>query len=73
MPNNQLTGAQIATQNDVIRKGIHNAIEVMKIRQWAVEQAVKVANLAENTGNHVNVPAMGVLVKVFYDFVTKQG
>jgi hypothetical protein len=64
-----MTGAQVKDQDARYQAGIALAIEKMKLRQWAVEQAVKVACDDQSFDSKTDIQE---LVKYFYNFVTTQ-
>lgn len=63
------TGAQINQQRAEVKRQAVNLIEDLKLRQWCVEQAVKLANDTDN----LFLDDIEKIIEYFYNFITKKG
>lgn len=63
-----LTGAELRKFREDVQKEAVRYLDKIKIRQWAVEQAVQLANRAPIDGD-----LLKEMVKFFYDFTINKG
>lgn len=82
-PETKLSGAQLHEQSSAIKREVVRILDDTKLRQFAVEQAVKVAGVpiyptevegAEKTenGQDLSVEIAKTLTQYFYDFITNK-